>query len=127
MFGKKNKPTSIKYVVVKNGLPNFVSDAVAEVLVDKSNRTITFVEGKKNGATATLSIDKIIRMETGTTIGAIPKAQVLQTMNIIYSSTSGEGNISLCETNNYGASSFNLLKTLIQTSLQTNAPQHVEL
>ena len=136
LFGKKKEKThSIKYVVLTNGLPNFMSDCVIEIIINEANNCMNFIESSNNHATASLPFEKIIRLETGTKIGVVPKTlsknepRVLQTLKIIYYSNGEEKEINLCETNNYGTAPFNLLKTLLNINIQknTSAPTHIDL
>ena len=136
MFGKtkdKKKIHVVKYVVLQDGLLNFKSESVIEVVIDEPNNCITFKDLQKDGPSATLSFDKIVRYETGTKIGIIPKlasknqAQVLQTLKIVYSSNDLEKEINLCETNFNGTAPFNLLKVLLNKHLQSDAPKHIDL
>lgn len=131
MFGKKKeKVHSIKYVVLENGLPNFVSNSVIEVIINEPDHYIQF---KGNGASANLTFNKIIRYETGTKIAVLPKmvsknkAQAIQTLKIIYSSADGEKEINLCETNYNGTATFNLLVVLLRANIQVDAPKHIDL
>lgn len=134
MFGKKDKKKvySVKYVVLENGLLNIPNDFPIEIVVDELNSCINFIKGK-NDATATLPLDKIIKIETSTKLGVQPKLtskgkpQVLQTLKIIYSSNDEEKEINLCETNFNGTATFNLLKVLLNKHLQSDAPKHIDL
>ena len=135
MFGRtkdKKKVYSIKYVVIESGLPNITNDIPIEVIVDEPNNCINFIKGK-NESTATLSIDKIIKIETSTKLGVQPKltskgkSQVLQTLKITYTSNDETKEINICETNYNGTNAFNLLTTLLNKQLQVDAPKHVDL
>lgn len=133
MFGKKKeKVYSIKYVVLENCLVNIPNDFPIEVIVDESNSCLTFVKGKKD-ATASLQLNKIVRIESATKFavqpGCVPKGkpQVLQTLKIVYLSNDEEKEINLCETNYNGTNAINLLKTLLNKHLQSDSPKHVNL
>lgn len=135
MFGKKQdkkKVYSIKYVMVENGLLNIPNDFPIEIVVDEPNDCIKFIKGK-NDATATLSLNKLIKIEPGTKLGVQPKLttkgkpQILQTLKIVYSSNNEEKEINLCETNFNGTAAFNLLKVLLNKHLQSDAPKHIDL
>lgn len=160
MFGKKKdrkkKSHSIKYVMLQNGLSNFINDCVIEVVIDEPNNTINFIEAKKNGVSASLLLNKIIRLETGTrdktvvsnstgaaiiggmvagTTGAIigastgNKAQSLQTLKIIYSSNNEEKEINLYQTNYGNVNAIMLIKTILDINIQENlsVPKHIDL
>lgn len=160
MFGKnknrKKKVHSIKYVMLQNGLPNFINDCVIEIIIDEPNGTINFIESKKNGVSASLSLNKIIRLETGTrdkivvptstgaaivggmiagTTGAIigastgNKAQSLQTLKIIYSSNDKEKEINLYQTNYGNTNTITLIKTILDINIQENSStlKHIDL
>lgn len=135
MFGKKKdakKVYSVKYVVIENGLSNMTNDSVIEIVVDEPNNCMNFIKGK-NDTTATLSLDKITKIEPATKFGVQPKLtskgkpQVLQTLKIVYSSNDEEKEINLCETNFNGTAAFNLLKVLLNKHLQSDAPKHIDL
>lgn len=156
MFGKKKKVHSIKYVMLQDGLSNFLNDIVIEILVDEKERIIKFIESKKNGSTANLSIDKIIKVQTGTkdkvisnngtgaaiiggmvagTTGAVigagtgNKAQSLLTLKITYISDGEEKEINLYQTNYGNSSTIQLLKTILDINIKENIQQtqHIDL
>ncbi len=160
MFGKKKdrkkKSHSIKYVMLQNGLSNFINDCVIEVVIDEPNNTINFIEAKNNGVSASLLLNKIVRLETGTrdktivsnstgaaiiggmvagTTGAIigastgNKAQSLETLKIIYSSNNEEKEINLYQTNYGNVNAIMLIKTILDINIQENlsVPKHINL
>lgn len=158
MFGKKKKIHTIKYVMLQDGLSNFLNDVCINIIIDENEKLVKFIEPKKknSGSTANLSIDKIIRVQTGTrnkiinnggtgatlvggmiagTTGAIigansgNKAQSLLTLTITYISNEEEKQIHLYETNYYGTSTIQLLKTILDKNIENNIikSKHIDL
>lgn len=134
MFGRKEpkkKVHTIKYILLLEGLPNFKSDSVIEVVVDETDRLLTFKAIE--GVTATLTFDKIIRYEEGVRLNVIQKSLLksdtvkLKTLRIVYRSNDEEKSILLSETNYGGAVYINSLKAYLYNNIKVDAPAHIEL
>lgn len=154
MLFKKKKIHELKYVMLQEGLPNFLNDTCIKIVVDENEKIIKFIDERKNGATADLSINKITSVQTGTrdkiinrngtgaaivggivagTTGAIigastgNKSAQLLTLTITYKSNDTENKIILYQTNYGNAATIQLLKALLDKNMLPSSPTHINL
>lgn len=155
MLFKKKKVQELKYFMLQEGLSNFLNDSCIKIIFDEENKTLTFVDERKNGSTATLPIDKITSIQMGTrnklvdksnagativgslvagTTGAIVGANIgnksnqLATLTINYKSTDTENKIILYQTNYGNTNNIQLLKAMLDKyMLQNNDSTHIDL
>lgn len=154
MFGMKKKVHKLKYVMLQDGLSNFLNDVCISIIIDENKRTIEFIEEKKNGSTALLSLDKIIKVQTGTrnkivnntgtgaaivgaaiagTPGTIigastgDKSSNLMTLKITYITNDEEKEINVYQTNYGNSTTLQLLKTILDNNIKVDSPKHINL
>lgn len=154
MFGMKKKVHKLKYVMLQDGLNNFLNDVCISIIIDENKRTIEFIEEKKHGSTALLSLDKIIKVQTGTrnkivnntgtgaaivgaaiagTPGAIigastgDKSSNLMTLKITYITNDEEKEINVYQTNYGNSTTLQLLKTILDNNIKVDSPKHINL